>query len=74
MTHAPSNEEFRVAERQAAPTTIEAVMYSLRERGEAAFAEDDCQGRLRTLSKEQLARWWTGLLNCVPAILPLPTR
>jgi hypothetical protein len=29
-------------------------MYSLRERGEAAFAEDDCQGRLRTLSKEQL--------------------
>ena len=57
MTYAPSNEEFRAAaaKRAAAPTTIEAVMYSLRERGEAAFAENDCQFRLRSLSKEESA-------------------
>jgi hypothetical protein len=34
----------------AAPTTIEAVMYSLRERGEAAMTVSDCKRRLSDLS------------------------
>jgi hypothetical protein len=38
----------------AASTTVEAVMYSLRERGQAAISEPDCQRRLAELSPAQL--------------------
>jgi hypothetical protein len=38
----------------AAPTTVEAVMYSLRERGEPALTETDCQRRLSELSLDRL--------------------
>jgi hypothetical protein len=38
----------------AAPTTVEALMYSLRERGISALAEPDCQRRLSELSDGQL--------------------
>jgi hypothetical protein len=38
----------------AAPTTVEAVMYSLRERSEPALAETDFQRRLSALSLDQL--------------------
>jgi hypothetical protein len=38
----------------AAPTTVEAVMHSLRERGEAAMAEPACQRRLAELSAGQV--------------------
>jgi hypothetical protein len=38
----------------AAPTTVEAVMYSLRERGEAAMTEPDCRRRLSDLSPVQV--------------------
>jgi hypothetical protein len=38
----------------AAPTTVEALMYSLRERGEAALKEPDCQRRLSELIPDQI--------------------
>jgi hypothetical protein len=38
----------------AAPTTVEALMYSLRERGERALREPDCQRRLSELSFPQI--------------------
>lgn len=38
----------------AAPTTVEAVMYSLRERGKAAMTESDCKRRLSDLSPVQV--------------------
>jgi hypothetical protein len=38
----------------AAPTTAEALTYSLRERGEAALIEPCCQHRLSDLSTEQV--------------------
>ncbi|HEY5130851.1 MAG TPA: hypothetical protein VIJ35_26790 [Bradyrhizobium sp.] len=38
----------------AAPTTIEAVMYSLRERGTAALIEPDCRRRLSELNEQQI--------------------
>jgi hypothetical protein len=38
----------------APPTTVEAVMYSLRQRGPAALAESDCRRRLSDLSPDQL--------------------
>jgi hypothetical protein len=34
--------------------TVEALMYSLRERGDRALAEPDCQRRLSELSSDQL--------------------
>jgi hypothetical protein len=38
----------------APPTTVEAVMYSLRQRGAAALAEADCRRRLSELTPDQL--------------------
>lgn len=38
----------------AAWSTVEAVMYSLRERGERALDESDCRRRLSELSPDQL--------------------
>ena len=38
----------------AAPTTVEAVMYSLRERGQPATTEPDCERRLSELSAAQM--------------------
>jgi hypothetical protein len=38
----------------AAPTTLEAAMYSLRERGERALAEPNCQRRLSEMSPAQI--------------------
>ena len=40
--------------RHAAASTVEALMYSLRERGVAALREPDTRRRLSELSKEQL--------------------
>jgi hypothetical protein len=37
-----------------APTTVEALMFSLRERVEAALAEPNCQCRLSELSSAQV--------------------
>lgn len=39
---------------EAAPTTVEALMYSLRQRGAAALFEPDCQRRVSELSREQV--------------------
>ena len=38
----------------AVPTTVEAVMYSLRHRGTAALAQRDCQRRLSELAPDRL--------------------
>lgn len=40
--------------RGAAPSTVEALLYSLRERGVAALAEPDCKCRLSELSVVQI--------------------
>jgi hypothetical protein len=42
-----------VEARAAAPTTVEALMYSLRTRGTAALLEPDCRRRLSELNAEQ---------------------
>jgi hypothetical protein len=38
----------------AAPSTVEALMFSLRSRGTAALSEHDCRRRLSELSAEQM--------------------
>jgi hypothetical protein len=52
----------------AAPTTVEALMYSLRERGEKALAEPDCQRRLSELKEGQLREVAVRLQKLLPEI------
>jgi hypothetical protein len=52
----------------AAFTTVEAVMYSLRERGERALAKPDCQRRLFELNEEQLREVAVRLQKLKPEI------
>jgi hypothetical protein len=46
--------EAALRKRGAPRATLEALMYSLRERGERALTEPDCQRRLSELSPVQL--------------------
>jgi hypothetical protein len=52
----------------AAPTTIEAVMYSLRERGTAALLEPDCRHRLSELNERQIREVAVRLQKLKPKI------
>jgi hypothetical protein len=54
----------------AAPTTIEAVMYSLRERGTAALIEPDCRRRLSELNGQQILDVAVRLQKLKPEIAP----
>ena len=54
----------------AAPTTIEAVMYSLRERGTAALLEPDCRRRLSELNEQQILDVAVRLQKLRPEIAP----
>jgi hypothetical protein len=54
----------------AAPTTVEALMYSLRSRGTAALLEPDCRRRLSELSAEQTRAVAVRLQNLKPHIAP----
>jgi hypothetical protein len=55
-------------ERPTPPTTIEALMLGLRERGVAALKEPDTQRRLAELSKGQLVEVATRLQKLKPEI------
>ncbi len=54
----------------AAPTTVEAVMYSLRERGTAALLEPDCRRRLSELNERQIREVAVRLQKLKPEIAP----
>jgi hypothetical protein len=54
----------------AAPTTIEAVMYSLRERGTAALLEPNCRRRLSELNERQIVDIAVRLQKLQPEIAP----
>jgi hypothetical protein len=54
----------------AAPTTIEAAMYSLRERGTAALIEPDCRRRLSELNERQIRDVAVRLQKLKPEIAP----
>lgn len=59
-----------VEARGAAPTTVEALMYSLRSRGTTALTEPDTQRRLSELNAEQIAAVALRLQNLKPHIAP----
>jgi len=50
----------------AKPSTVEALMYSLRERGAAALKEPDCQRRLAELSAAQVQQVVERLIKLQP--------
>ena len=52
----------------AAYSTIEALMYSLRSRGERALTESDCQRRLSELNEDQLREVAVRLQKLMPEI------
>lgn len=54
----------------AAPTTVEALMLSLRERSTAALLEPDCQRRLSELSEDQMIEVAVRLQKLKPEIAP----
>ena len=54
----------------AEPTTIEAVMYSLRERGTAALIEPDCRRRLSELTEQQILDVAVRFQKLKPEIAP----
>jgi hypothetical protein len=54
----------------AAPSTIEALMYSLRSRGTAALLEPDCQRRLSELNEQQVIEVAVRLQKLNPEIAP----
>jgi hypothetical protein len=54
----------------AAPTTVEAAMYSLRERGTAALIEPDCRRRLFELNEQQILDVAVRLQKLKPEIAP----
>jgi hypothetical protein len=54
----------------AAPTTVEALMYSLRSRGTAALSEPNCQRRLSELNERQLYEVAVRLQKLKPNIAP----
>jgi hypothetical protein len=54
----------------AAPTTIEAVMYSMRERGTTALLEPDCRRRLSELNERQIRDVAVRLQKLKPEIAP----
>src|SRR5262249_33731006 len=51
-------------------STVEALMYSLRERGVAALSEPDCRRRLSELSDDQMREVATRLQKLKPEIAP----
>ena len=54
----------------SAPTTVEAVMYSLRERGTLALIEPNCRRRLSELNERQILNVAVRLQKLDPEIAP----
>jgi hypothetical protein len=54
----------------AAPTTVEALMFSLRERGTAVLSESDGRRRLSELTAEQMLEVAARLQKIKPGIAP----
>lgn len=55
---------------EAAPATVEAIMFSLRSRGTAALLEPDCRCRLSELNEQQALEVAVRLQKLKPEIAP----